>query len=563
MKNILYLTLVLIFIPFLCKGQNKMFEDALKKGRLADEFYVAENKTTKIFTIEDIVSYAKNNNYILSSEYQTKNMSRFGHAVKSVSSIGFLPKSEIGSYIFSKYIVIRQPVRESISFDDLKEHEGTMYFFHPQKNEFLTIEDVFWCKNEEGYISYGFKQKDERTFYFFIGAFQDGMLNGKGIFTVYTLENENSHPDNGTLIEKTINVGAFKEGLALVQIGEGFRFNSYNYGLINKKGEMIPLEGVRDDSPAKSELRNKMRDSITKVNENNKVKGIYGYQNFDLQYLAKGSVVSYVDMLWYNDVPFYEVLGLNIHEKKCYVYINISPFPFKWREKGFYEGEHFTLFSKTKQFKWKWGLDGKVVTKQDGTGYIPDQGEGFCVKVEFPEFNVEDVFSLTYYAGRGSIHGSTGDAFTFVPNPNYSASKKETFAYNSLVSPSKIESEKYEKISEFLSSQKAPNTFKIMSGKGNVTVGAGKDGFCLYLYISDSDIFSSVAEPDNYFVTLFDKDGRIVESKNDKWKDDIHTCGNNYPFTLQINYIRSRDKTAQLIRILFPDKGDYHIRIID
>ncbi|RRD59884.1 WG repeat-containing protein [Tannerella forsythia] len=234
-------------LPLLCcfsviaQAQEKFFDEAIRRGRKADEFYQALHSGKQIIPVEKVITYANKKEYIIRN-YETAYITRFGDKVESIYSCLFLPQNELPAYIFSKHLC----EKENFDFKELIS-KGSIYFFHPKKEIFIKIDNALWSgsvennliQSKNGEKGIGYKQLDDNTYVYFEGVFKDGHVYGDGYFKLYTKSDKINEIDQGKTINYKINIGRFSEEMAPIRIKN-------EYGFINNHGEIV-IEPVFKD----------------------------------------------------------------------------------------------------------------------------------------------------------------------------------------------------------------------------------------------------------------------------------------------------------------------------
>ena len=82
-------------------GVGSLFQKALKAGRDNNGrgCYTIQVPSSKNILVEDALQYMRKNGYILTKDYGTKQMIRFGYYAKAIRTVEFIPENELESYI--------------------------------------------------------------------------------------------------------------------------------------------------------------------------------------------------------------------------------------------------------------------------------------------------------------------------------------------------------------------------------------------------------------------------------------------------------------------------------
>lgn len=138
-------------------GQEKLFDEAIKRGRGWSNSYVLVNAKNKHITVDQLVTAARKGDNVVFS-YTTQTISRFGDLTEAISTADFIPKEEYASYIYENLV----SEFSKVPFADLSQ-EGGVYLYNPQKDK---PNEVFQL------IENGCKWS---------GAVSDGKIEGSGV----------------------------------------------------------------------------------------------------------------------------------------------------------------------------------------------------------------------------------------------------------------------------------------------------------------------------------------------------------------------------------------------
>lgn len=220
-----------IFATVSLSGQEKLFKDAIKQGRLRGQYYIITNTSSK-YSIEDFQRVAIINSYILDSEYSTKKVSRFGDVSTVVSEIRFIPNSELYAYLFESLT----NTWCNTPFSTLHEGGTASLWYYPNYKDgkkaqvqpyFFEYNHVFWSGElDENRRITGTGQGlayDEKWVCAFIGSFHRGYPTGKVLIRWYEWK--------GKLRERIIeskemtsNSGEFHDDMAWFEVDGKYGF---------------------------------------------------------------------------------------------------------------------------------------------------------------------------------------------------------------------------------------------------------------------------------------------------------------------------------------------------
>lgn len=227
--------LVALVLPMFTIGgfaQEKLFKEAVQKGRSTGSFYQLENSKGKALSIEKIKSFAKENGYI-TGNYTTKSISRFGDVSSTISTLEFLPKSEYASYIYEN-------LRDNSALNlDRFTNKGEAYIYlqdNQSGSYFWKADNVSWTGSLSGNSiqgeGSGFLQMGNDALVFFNGKFDKGIPQGVVSYKLYSLKGELDKYSSSKVKKSTTKVGSFHEGLAQ------FEHNG-KYGFINEEAKTV------------------------------------------------------------------------------------------------------------------------------------------------------------------------------------------------------------------------------------------------------------------------------------------------------------------------------------
>lgn len=143
MKRILIL-IALISLQINGMAQQKLFDEAISKGRQANGFYRIVNKKKKDVSVNGLKSYCKRNGYLI-GDYNCIDYQRFGSYVTVLDYFEFIDVSEYPKYVFNSMN------GSNTGYSSLKT-KGTV-FIQEKDNKITTYNGVLWSGNvKNGFI---------------------------------------------------------------------------------------------------------------------------------------------------------------------------------------------------------------------------------------------------------------------------------------------------------------------------------------------------------------------------------------------------------------------------
>jgi len=257
--------------------EDKLFREALSKGREYRSFYELVNETKKVVKIEDLKDFCRSHGYDWSKDYKTKEIAKFGDFSTSVYKFYFIPAEEYIQYVFE------WTDRTMSKGADLKS-KGSVYFFDVQNYNFICLKGTaLWTGNiVDGFVDgkgAGLWKKNENTYYYFSGNFSKGMPQGKAKYRIVVTNNNISwgyspkeklpsgKASNGPPFLE-VEVGEMKDGIALFRYldsGEVRNQGSELYGYVDQNGTILikPTYKIASDfSNGKAAVLNDKEESI-------------------------------------------------------------------------------------------------------------------------------------------------------------------------------------------------------------------------------------------------------------------------------------------------------------
>jgi len=221
--------LTMFMLLMLCIGstaQEKLFEEAIRKGRSANKFYLAKNEKGKGQSIEKVRNYAKNHNYLL-GKYTTKEIERFGDKQTALDEFSFIPYNDYPAYVYAY-------TNSGLKYADLKQR-GSCWLFVGEK--FLKFDNVLWSGEIKNGMLHGkgsgFWVDDNNRFFNYVkGEFQNGLPVGQQSVMNYKLKA--SQPDDVSFsLTSNVEVGRLSNGLASFSVSGG------KWGFVDAVGAIV------------------------------------------------------------------------------------------------------------------------------------------------------------------------------------------------------------------------------------------------------------------------------------------------------------------------------------
>ena len=236
MKKLSIIFIQLFLCMVTCHAQEKLFDEAIKKGRQSTKFYVLQKDKSKMIRLDELVKIAQKRNYIV-GEHTLKTIHRFGDVDESIATLDFLPVSEYDQYIFSS--IIENDNKQLTQFTK----KGSAYLItstNTYTDAFLIpFNDVMWDGEivNNSLHGYGIALfKSGNSYYYLKGEFCNGFpcgtimtkfFDSKGVYCPYN--------SSAISIVKT-QIGKMSDGLASIQLGNLYGFVSSD-GRIKIKGK--------------------------------------------------------------------------------------------------------------------------------------------------------------------------------------------------------------------------------------------------------------------------------------------------------------------------------------
>lgn len=279
-KGLFTLTLLALFAGSM--AQEKIFEEGLKNGRAARNFYVAKNKGGKGYSKEKMYAYARTHDYMVGAT-KMKDISRFGDVYTAVDEFTFIPRAEYQQFVY-EFTGLKT------AFSNMSQR-GTCWIF--ALSQFIKLENAMWSGslnngmiNGEGDLFW--KDDNENLFHAAHARFQNGIPLGE--LVVYTYRTKLGQPDKVSFEKGDYgSVGKLSDGMARFNIqggkwgfvtsngtiaisptyenvvkdfsnGRAEVFSDAKEYIIDKKGQYIDLTAKQKQLNAQEEARKKQEE---------------------------------------------------------------------------------------------------------------------------------------------------------------------------------------------------------------------------------------------------------------------------------------------------------------
>ena len=230
--------------------EEKLFREALSKGREYRSYYELVNETKKVVKAEDLISYCKSHGYLWNNDYKTKEIAKFGDYSTSVYKFYFLPKDEYVDYVFDWTDRTNSNAGQLIS-------KGSVYFYNASTNSFDLLKNTaLWTGGVvDGFVDgkgAGIWIKDGTHYYYFSGAFKRGFPLGKAIYRIVDTnvsswgfsprekQSNGKYGAGGPFRE--VEVGEMNDGRAVFRYldsGDASNKGSNLYGFVDQNGSVV------------------------------------------------------------------------------------------------------------------------------------------------------------------------------------------------------------------------------------------------------------------------------------------------------------------------------------
>lgn len=221
-KQIAFIVSVFFFVSSAYAGGiSSLFEKALKAGRNDNGrgAYSLQFPSSKNILVDDALQYMQKKGYILTKDYGTKQMIRFGYYTRAIKSVEFISEAELESYIANMPLITQ--CGKAVIFPGAKKEIINVYWSGSVNNGSINGNGV-------GYT------KLNNSMYVIKGRFDNGIPNGSCEVVTYTpvfgkYPKFLQHTDQRTV---NFTVGNASNGyMPLLMNGK--------YGFINDKGDIV------------------------------------------------------------------------------------------------------------------------------------------------------------------------------------------------------------------------------------------------------------------------------------------------------------------------------------
>ena len=240
--------------------EEKLFREALSKGRGYRSYYELVNETKKVVKAEDLINYCKSHGYLWEKDYKTKEISKFGDFSTSVYLFYFLPKNEFVNYVFD------WTDRTNSNAGQLKS-KGSVYFYNASTNTFdLLNNTALWTGSVvDGFVDgkgAGIWIKDGTHYYYFSGTFKRGFPLGNAKYRIvdtnvgswgYSPREKLPSGKYGTGGPfREVEVGEMNDGRAVFRYldsGDASNKGSNLYGFVDQNGAVVIKPAYKTAGP--------------------------------------------------------------------------------------------------------------------------------------------------------------------------------------------------------------------------------------------------------------------------------------------------------------------------
>ena len=172
MKKVI-LFLFVIMVGLSVQAQEKLFDEAIRRGTTANGYYCAENTDKKVITEQEMRDYANKKGYYI-GRVACIDIQKFGGTKRIVYKFEFAPPENTTNIIFN------QLNSSSITYSQLRSR-GTAICLRPKN--IAGIDDVLWSGTiVDGFINgtgTGFVHKPGEDYVYIQGTFSRGIPSGK------------------------------------------------------------------------------------------------------------------------------------------------------------------------------------------------------------------------------------------------------------------------------------------------------------------------------------------------------------------------------------------------
>lgn len=230
-KQIIFLVSILLLVSVAyAGGVNSVFEKSLKAGRNNNGrgAYSLQIPSGKNLLVDDVLRYMQENRYILTKNYDTKQIIRFGYYTQAISFLEFIPEAELESYIAN--LPQTNQSGKAVIFPNSRKESVTVFWSGSVKNGSITGNGV-------GYT------KLNNSFYLIKGRFEEGVPTGSCEVVTCTPVFDLRKRSGQSVGEGVMLLRTTEKRTANFTVGDlvnGYRFLLMNgkYGIISDKGDI-------------------------------------------------------------------------------------------------------------------------------------------------------------------------------------------------------------------------------------------------------------------------------------------------------------------------------------
>lgn len=220
----LFTLIITISIIFSAKaeGLNSLFDKAIRNGRSDNgKGAYSVQFDNKNISVDNVLQFMLQKDYILTDNYSTKRMLRFGTYVKAMAKVDFIPKSELESFIAN--IPQAKAIGKAIVYPNSKKETVDVYWSGNVKDGWIT-------GNSIGYT------KLNNNMYIIKGNFENGISKGNCEIVTATPQIGSDHG-----VKRLSNTERKRASYSVGHPCNGYQSLHMNnkYGFINEKGDIV------------------------------------------------------------------------------------------------------------------------------------------------------------------------------------------------------------------------------------------------------------------------------------------------------------------------------------
>lgn len=230
-KQIAFLVSILLLASVTyAGGVNSLFENALKAGRNNNGrgAYSLQIPSSKNLLVDDVLQYMQEKGYVLTKNYGTKQIIRFGYYTQAISSLEFIPEAELESYIAN--MPQTNQSGKAVIFPNSRKETVNVFWSGSVKNGSITGNGVGYTKRNN-------------SFYVIKGRFEEGIPTGScevvACTPVFALRKQSGQlVGEGVMLLQNTEQRTVKFTTGNLVNGYRSLFMNGKYGFINDKGDL-------------------------------------------------------------------------------------------------------------------------------------------------------------------------------------------------------------------------------------------------------------------------------------------------------------------------------------